>query len=61
MTGYYIFFTLFMGAAFLRIEVLLKYCGFLNEGLLTRAIFYAFLTSLGFARITEWYCIVTGS
>lgn len=59
MIAYYIFFTGFMTLSFLQVKWLMMYCGFL-KGLFTKAMFYAFLTSMAFSRITEWYAIMVG-
>lgn len=45
MTGYYIFFCLFMVGAVLRLELVMTYCGFLNS-VFVKGLFYVFLASL---------------
>ena len=60
MITYFIFFAVFMTMAFLQVKFLMMYCGFLKSGLLTKAMFYAFLSTLAFAQIDEWYCWVVG-
>ena len=40
LEGYYIFFTLFMVGVVLRLEVIIKYCGFVDSVFL-KSMFYA--------------------
>lgn len=59
ITGYYVFFCLFMLAVTLREKHIMHYCGFL-KGVFMKSLFYVFLASLAFADITCWYCDLIG-
>lgn len=60
LEAYYIFFALFMLGAALRVETIMRNCGFLKS-ILPKSIFYAFLASMAFGDVAFWSCDVTGS
>lgn len=59
VTGYYVFFCLFMLAVALRQKHIMHYCGFLKS-IFMKSMFYIFLASLALCDLTSFPNIIVG-
>lgn len=59
VTGYYVFFCLFMIAVAVRQKHIMHYCGFLKS-IFMKSMFYVFLASLALCDITSWPNLIVG-